>query len=154
MLLKRRTILISLMAIFILVVLWLMTNVTRPNISVNSSNCGEEIRNVIRQGYNASMRRCFFDAFQVCELADISYNFTTKEGDPIKTIAVVEKNLDSASCYVRVFIDSNDNYGFKGKRTSICKNMTLKTGECNTGDECEDLLRISRCENYEYDYII
>ena len=115
------------------------------NIPEGAKDCGSE-ENVHGQGYDPSIRDCFYEAFQICEPAKIYQKIYTIEGDPFETTAIIV-GKENNRCKVHVYVDSRDNFGFYGKYDMSCYNVQL--------DERNDrnFLIIDECDSNRSSYI-
>ncbi len=86
-------------------------------VGASAPSCGREVRR-LDQGYDATARKCLWDAYQAGKPADLSLTHHTIEGDPVTfTLRVV-----SASS-IEVIEDNQDRFGPRGVRRSTCKKL-------------------------------
>lgn len=109
------------------------------SLDVKFRDCGNE-ELVYGDGYNASMRECFKEAYNECRLVKLHQKTLTIEGDPIFTTAVVEGER-TRGCAVHVYIDSRDRFGQSGISDTVCYSTILDSSSGQKSlffDICED----------------
>jgi hypothetical protein len=88
-----------------------------PAAGASAPSCGREVQRV-GTGYDATARKCLWDAYQAGKPAELSLTHHTIEGDPITfTLRVV-----SASS-IEVIEDNQDRFGPRGVRRSTCTKL-------------------------------
>lgn len=80
-------------------------------------SCGREVQ-VHGRGYDASARKCLWDAYLAGKPAALSLTRHTIEGDPITFTLRV---LSGSS--IEVIEDNRDRFGARGVRSSTCRTL-------------------------------
>jgi len=102
-------------------------------------DCGSE-RIEHGVGENERMRKCFIEAYEMCDPVKMHQQLITVEGDPIFTTVTIE-GKQPRGCAAHMYIDNRDRFGAAGIVDTMCYFAILDSSSGQHSlffDECED----------------